>query len=81
MEDPFTSIGGTLDGGRQLDEVVHPLSVAHPACLAALNTLLHQEAENVAGILRAGTVPLKKQQKGLGQQELKQHQCGNILGI
>ncbi len=58
----FTSIGGRLDGGWQLDAVVHPLRVTNPTCLAALNSLLHQEAEDVAGVLGACAVPLQTRQ-------------------
>ncbi|TNN69089.1 hypothetical protein EYF80_020672 [Liparis tanakae] len=47
----FTAIGGRLNGSWQLDAVVHPLTVTNPTCLAALNSLLHQEAEDVARIL------------------------------
>ena len=60
--DSFTSIGGRLNGGWQLDAIIHPLSVTNPASLTALNPLLHQEAESIARILRACAVPLQKQQ-------------------
>lgn len=74
----FTSIGGGLDGGWQLDAVVHPLSVSHPTCLAALNSLLHQEAEGIAGILRACTVPLQRRHiRGAGEFEY-QHQSHSM---
>lgn len=77
----FTSIGGGLDGGWQLDAVVHPLSVSHPTCLAALNSLLHQEAEGIAGILRACTVPLQRRHisggRGGGEFEY-QHQSHSM---
>ena len=58
FQSSHTSVGGHLNGGWQLDAVVHPLTVADTARLAALNSLLHQEAEDVAGILCACTVPL-----------------------
>lgn len=54
----FTSIGGRLKGSWQLDAVVDPLIVTDPTRLAALDSLLHQEAEGVAWILRACAVPL-----------------------
>lgn len=53
-----TSVGGSLDGGGQLDTVIHSLSVADPTCLAALDSLLHQEAENITGVLGTCAVPL-----------------------
>lgn len=49
--DSFTPISGGFNGGWQLDAVVHPLSVTHPTGLAALSSLLHQEAEDVTWIL------------------------------
>lgn len=55
---PLTSVGGCLQRGWQLDAVVHPLSVTHPTCLAALNSLLHQEAEDITWILQTCAVPL-----------------------
>lgn len=56
----FTPISGSFNGGWQLDAVVHPLGVTHPPALAALGSLLHQEAEDVAWILWACAVPLQK---------------------
>lgn len=46
-----TSVGGSLDGGGQVDAVIHPLSVTDPTCLAALDSLLHQETEDVTRVL------------------------------
>lgn len=54
----FTSVDGRLHGGWQLDAVVDPLSVTNPSTLAALNSLLNQEAKDIAWILGAGAVPL-----------------------
>lgn len=54
-----TSVDGRLHGGWQLDAVVDPLGVTNPSTLAALNSLLHQEAEDVAWILGASAVPLR----------------------
>lgn len=47
----FTPISGSFNGGWQLDAAVHPLSVTHPTGLAALSSLLHQEAEDITWIL------------------------------
>lgn len=54
----FTSVDGRFHGGWQLDAVVDPLSVTNLSTLAALNSLLNQEAKDIAWILGAGAVPL-----------------------
>lgn len=56
----FTSVDGRFQGGWQVDAVVDPLSVTNPPTLAALKPLLNQEAEDIARVLGAGTVPLNK---------------------
>lgn len=55
----FTSVGGGLYGDRKQHKVVHSLCVAYFLGLAALYTLLHNEAEHVAGVLWASAIPLE----------------------
>lgn len=69
----WTSVSGCLDGGRQLDAVIHPLGVTDPACLAALDSLLHQETENITGVLGTCAVPLHTAQHTAATHE------GNVI--
>lgn len=64
-----TSVGGSLDGGGQVDAVIHPLSVTDPTCLAALDSLLHQETEDVTRVLWTRAVPLHTRQHTTGIDE------------